>query len=169
MTPVLAAAVALILPVPGGQLTNSFHDARDGGARVHEGVDIMAPRGAPVVAAAAGRVAKLFTSVRGGLCVYQWDTAGRVLVYTHLDRYAPGLADGAALRPGTLLGYVGTSGDAEARAPHLALRGRHSRQAGAILGGDTAGPLPTAPSRSSALIRAATTSGPFNPAGSSPG
>lgn len=117
------AAGTLLIPVAGivaSRLTDTFSDARGGGARRHEALDIMASRGTPVLAASDGKVAKLFTSVPGGLTIYEFDpTATYAYYYAHLDRYAPGLVDGKALKRGDLIGYVGSTGDASANAPHL--------------------------------------------------
>lgn len=111
---------ALLLPVEGGRLLDTFGEARDGGARPHTGVDIMAPHGAPVRAVAPGRVAKLFTSARGGLTVYQYDATGRIAYYyAHLEGYAPGLTEGVALAAGDPIGFVGTTGSAQGGEPHL--------------------------------------------------
>src|SRR5690606_31973409 len=75
---------------------------------------------APVIAAGDGTVAKLFNSVAGGLTIYQFDPdATFAYYYAHLDAFAPGLREGAALKRGDLLGYVGVTGNAAADAPHL--------------------------------------------------
>jgi murein DD-endopeptidase MepM/ murein hydrolase activator NlpD len=112
----------LLLPVAGvdaGQLVDTYADARSEG-RVHDAIDIMAPRGTPVLAASDGTVAKLFASERGGLTIYEFDpTSTWVYYYAHLDRYADGLAEGRALRRGDVIGYVGSTGNASADAPHL--------------------------------------------------
>ncbi|MBA3670928.1 MAG: DUF2214 family protein [Gemmatimonadaceae bacterium] len=101
-------------------LHSSFDDRRGGGTRQHQALDLMAPRGTPIRSAAAGRVLKLFTSRNGGLMVYAADSSERfILLYAHLDGYAPGLRDGAPLSRGQAIGYVGSSGNASARAPHL--------------------------------------------------
>jgi murein DD-endopeptidase MepM/ murein hydrolase activator NlpD len=128
----LAAAVAacdaqapqphgLLVPVQGVQrseLRDTFDQDR-GGVR-HEAIDIMAPRGTPVVAVADGRVAKLFTGVPGGLTVYQLDLQSRyAYYYAHLDRYADKLREGMLLKAGDPIGFVGSSGNASAEAPHL--------------------------------------------------
>jgi len=111
----------LAMPLSGinpKKLTDNFSDRRDG--RKHEALDIMAPRGTPVRAVAEGNVAKLFTSKQGGLTVYQFDNSRTwCYYYAHLDRYATGLKDGTLLRVGDVLGYVGSTGDAWAKAPHL--------------------------------------------------
>jgi murein DD-endopeptidase MepM/ murein hydrolase activator NlpD len=111
------------LPVEGARvedLKDDFHQARGGGTRQHEAIDIHAPRGTPVVAAVDGRVVKLFTSRQGGLTMYEFDTAEKFsYYYAHLDRYAENLKEGDAVRRGDRLGYVGTTGDAPPESPHL--------------------------------------------------
>ncbi len=111
----------LLLPVKGVKaesLRDTFHEVRDG--HQHEALDIMAPRGTPVVAAAEGNVVKLFKSKPGGLTVYQFDnTKTYCYYYAHLDRYAPGLREGVLLRAGDVLGYAGSTGNADSKAPHL--------------------------------------------------
>jgi murein DD-endopeptidase MepM/ murein hydrolase activator NlpD len=114
--------LALVIPVAGvkpAQLLDTYTDAR-GGGRTHEAIDIMAPRGTPVYAVEDGRVEKLFESKQGGLTVYQFDRDGELAYYyAHLDSYAPGLAEGQALRQGDLVGYVGSTGNANPDGPHL--------------------------------------------------
>lgn len=114
-------AKELAFPVAGfdrRQLRDNFAEMR--GNRVHEALDILAPRGTPVLAVDEGPVRKLFTSRAGGLTVYQFDR-GEVFCYyyAHLDRYAEGLREGQLLRKGETLGYVGTSGNAPPGVPHL--------------------------------------------------
>ena len=111
----------LRLPVEGfdlAALRDNFAERR--GARVHEAIDLLAPRGTPVLAVDDGVVKKLFTSVPGGLTVYEFDPTGTyAYYYAHLDRYAEGLAEGQALKKGDRVGYVGTTGNAPPGAPHL--------------------------------------------------
>ncbi len=113
----------LRLPVNSASITRmkgQFGDARDGGARGHEAIDILAPRNTPVYAVEAGTIARLFLSKPGGTTVYQFDPGGRFCYYyAHLERYAPGLTEGQHVVRGTLLGYVGTSGNAPKDTPHL--------------------------------------------------
>lgn len=120
--PTVAGLQPLLLPVQGvgaGALQDTFNDARAQG-RSHEAIDIMAPAGTPVLAVADGTVEKLFTSVAGGLTVYQFEPTGRyAYYYAHLQGYAPGLAEKQALRRGDLIGYVGSTGNANPAAPHL--------------------------------------------------
>ena len=124
---VAVAPSGLAVPVAGvgpGDLVDTFKQAR-GEGRVHDAIDILAPRGTPVVAVAAGRVLRLFTSERGGLTVYQLgdrplaDGRRPVYYYAHLDAYAPGLAAGQRLRRGGAVGTVGDSGNAAPGNTHL--------------------------------------------------
>jgi peptidoglycan LD-endopeptidase LytH len=112
---------SLLIPVVGvspQQLMDTYEQRR--GVERHEAIDIVAPRGTPVVAVDDGKVVKLFNSKPGGLTVYQFDTSERVsYYYAHLDRYAPGLAEGQRLRRGDLIGFVGSTGNARPDAPHL--------------------------------------------------
>ena len=112
----------LTVPVRGvsrGELIDNFRDPR-GGGRNHEGIDILAPRGTPVVAVEDGVIRKLFLSQPGGITVYQYDpTESYAYYYAHLQRYASGLEEGRRVRRGQVLGYVGTSGNAPSDTPHL--------------------------------------------------
>jgi len=123
-TPIVDAASpeGLLLPVQGIAITDihdTFGDAR-GSERQHEALDIMAPTGTPVLAVADGTIEKLFTSDRGGLTIYQFEPSGRFsYYYAHLQAYAPGLAEGATVKRGDVLGTVGSTGNADPAAPHL--------------------------------------------------
>jgi murein DD-endopeptidase MepM/ murein hydrolase activator NlpD len=80
----------------------------------------MAPRSTPVVAAVDGSIEKLFTSNQGGLTIYEFDRdRNYCYYYAHLDRYAEGVKEGQAVHRGDRVGYVGSTGDASAQAPHL--------------------------------------------------
>jgi murein DD-endopeptidase MepM/ murein hydrolase activator NlpD len=111
----------LLLPVQGTrreQLVDSFADGRAG--HRHEAIDIMAARNTPVLAVEDGRLTKLFWSQRGGNTIYQFDPgATYAYYYAHLERYADGLHEGDSLHRGQVIGYVGSSGNAAADAPHL--------------------------------------------------
>jgi murein DD-endopeptidase MepM/ murein hydrolase activator NlpD len=117
-----SAISGLLMPVVGvkpADLVDTYTQARQARGE-HDAIDIMAPRGTPVVAVNDGEVVKLFDSVRGGLTVYQFGPQQKVVYYyAHLDRYAPGLAEGQRLRRGDPIGFVGSSGNASADAPHL--------------------------------------------------
>jgi len=112
----------LIIPVNGvrpDQLRDTFSDARAEG-RLHDAIDIPAPLGTPVVAAADGTIIKLFHSDLGGTTIYQLSTDSRfVYYYAHLDRYAEGLAEGHLARQGETIAYVGDTGNAGAGNYHL--------------------------------------------------
>ncbi|WDM66846.1 M23 family metallopeptidase [Xanthomonas cucurbitae] len=112
----------LLIPVQGigrDQLQDTFTDARSEG-RVHDAIDILAPTGTPVLAVADGTVEKLFDSERGGLTVYQFDPGGTYCYYyAHLERYADGLAEKQSITRGQIIGYVGSTGNANPAAPHL--------------------------------------------------
>lgn len=112
----------LLLPVLGvapQELQDTYTQARSGG-RVHNAIDIRAPRGTAVIAAVDGTIRKLFTSRAGGLTIYEFDVnEERVYYYAHLDRYEPGIYEGLFVKAGTVIGYVGTTGNAPPDTPHL--------------------------------------------------
>lgn len=113
---------SLAIPVEGiraEQLIDTYTQAR-GAGRIHDAIDIMAPAGTRVFAADDGKIAKLFTSKPGGLTVYEFDEGStRAYYYAHLSAYAPGLAEGQVVKRGDLIGFVGSTGNAVASAPHL--------------------------------------------------
>lgn len=113
----------LTMPVEGidpSTIHDTFDEMRGGDTRRHDALDILAPRGTNVVATDDGTVKKLFTSVAGGLTVYQYDPDQRYCYYyAHLDAYAAGLHEGQILKRGDLIGYVGTTGNAPKDTPHL--------------------------------------------------
>lgn len=121
--PVRAPGGDLTLPVAGvkpTELVDTFTAARAGGARVHDAIDIMAAHGTPVVAAAPGRVEKLFLSDTGGKTVYVRSSDGRtVYYYAHLQDYAAGLSENQRVVQGQRLGTVGSTGNADPSGPHL--------------------------------------------------
>jgi peptidoglycan LD-endopeptidase LytH len=113
----------VMVPVAGvhtSDLQDNYLQLRGGGTRTHGAIDIMAPRGTPVLAAVNGKIRKLFVSEGGGLTIYQFDEREeRVYFYAHLDRYEPGLHEGMFVGQATVIGYVGTTGNAAPDAPHL--------------------------------------------------
>jgi len=115
------AARRLLIPVKGlkhEDLRDSFDERR--GLRRHHALDIMAKRGTPVVAVDDGRVVRVRRHLLGGLTVHQYDPEERyAYYYAHLDGYADGLREGNVLRRGDLVGYVGSTGNVPASAPHL--------------------------------------------------
>jgi peptidoglycan LD-endopeptidase LytH len=122
--PVAVTPSGLAVPVAGmrpERLTDTFSASRAGGARVHNAIDIMAPRGTPVIAAADGVVERLhFSQGGGGITVYvRSPDRAWTYYYAHLDAYAPGLQEGQQIRRGQPLGLVGSTGNASAAGPHL--------------------------------------------------
>lgn len=111
----------LVVPVAGvtaGRLPDSFQEMR--GTRLHGALDIMAARGTPVLSADDGTIAKLHTSVGGGITAYLFDPSERfIYYYAHLDRYHPRVKEGMRVRKGDTIGYVGSTGNASPSAPHL--------------------------------------------------
>lgn len=111
----------LIVPVAGigpDRVPDTFGAAR--GVRRHGALDILAPRGTPVLSADDGRVLRVSSNALGGLTVYATDPGERlVYYYAHLDRYRDGLAAGMRLAKGDTIGFVGTTGNAPADTPHL--------------------------------------------------
>ncbi len=122
--PLVVGPTGLAIPVSGiaaADLVDTYKQARAGGARVHDAIDIMAPHGTPVVAAAPGRVEKLFFSEGGGgITAYvRSDDQRWIFYYAHLQDYAPGLKEGQVLRRGDPIGRVGVTGNANPDGPHL--------------------------------------------------
>lgn len=118
-----APSGALIIPVAGVQpkdLTDTFTASRGGGTRVHQALDIMAPEGTPVIAAAPGTVEKLFLSDKGGRTIYVRSPDRRMIYYyAHLRDYDPAVKEGQPVTRGERLGAVGHTGDASPDGPHL--------------------------------------------------
>jgi len=114
----------LVIPVAGVRreaLMDTFTQARAGGSRPHDAIDIMAPHGTPVVAAAPGTLEKLFFSKGGGgISAYVRSPDGQwTYYYAHLQDYAPGLHEGQAIGRGDPIGRVGSTGNANPAGPHL--------------------------------------------------
>ncbi len=142
----------LIVPVAGvspDQIPDSYLAKR--GSRTHNAIDILAPRGTPVLSADEGRVLKLRSNASGGITVYATDPAGRIVYYyAHLERYRGGLAEGAPLGKGDTIGYVGTTGNAPPGVPHLHFQVTVMHAEGKYWAGTPIDPRPfTTPARSS--------------------
>ncbi|GEM_PF-239796 len=116
------ASLELMVPVAGvrpSQLRDSYDEPR-GGGRTHRAIDILAPRGTPVLSVDDGRVLRLRRSSLGGITIYAVDAGDHyVYYYAHLDHYAASLAEGKTVAKGEVIGYVGTTGNAPANVPHL--------------------------------------------------
>jgi len=143
----IAGPSGLVIPVLGirpEQLSDTFSQARAGGARVHDAIDIMAPRGTPVVAAAEGTVEKLFFSNGGGGITAYVRSPDRAWIYyyAHLNGYAPGLTEGRQVRRGDLIGFVGSTGNANPDGPHLHFAIAHMGPADRFWQGTPINPYP---------------------------
>ncbi len=149
----LLGARSLMIPVEGlspEKLRDTFEASR--GSRVHAAIDIMAPRGTAVVAADSGRIWKIRSNNLGGRTLYLIDPHERfVYYYAHLDGYAKGIREGQEVKPGDLLGYVGTTGNAPPNTPHLHFQILRYKGNGRWWDGDPINPYPflTKPGRAS--------------------
>ena len=111
----------IAMPIEGvqvQQLTDTWGAAR-GSDRCHEGIDIFAPRGTPVLSTTQGIVREVGTNVLGGKVVWVTGPSSSQHYYAHLEDYAPALREGDWLEVGELLGFVGNTGNAENTPPHL--------------------------------------------------
>lgn len=110
------------LPVPvQGVTTRALQDtwnASRSGGRKHQGIDIFAPRGRPVLSTTNGLVSRIGTNNLGGNVVWVMGPGRQMHYYAHLDRYGP-IIEGDIVTPGTVLGYVGNTGNARGTPPHL--------------------------------------------------
>ena len=114
------APSALPVPVQGvssARLADTWGAARAGGRR-HEGIDIFAPRGTPVLSATEGVVMQVGTNNLGGQVVWVLGPGRQRHYYAHLDAYAD-IARGQLVAAGDVLGYVGNTGNAKGTPPHL--------------------------------------------------
>ena len=119
----------LLVPVAGvavSQLSDTFDEGRDGG-RVHRALDILAPRGTPVLAADDGRVLRVRPNALGGNTVYTTDPEGR---------------EGATVARGDVLGIVGTTGNAPKDTPHLHFQVMRMPSDGKYWDGEAINPYP---------------------------
>ena len=110
----------LAFPVSGKDTTaiqSVFGDSRDGGRRDHHGVDIFAPRGTPVVAAARGTITSTRDNRLGGKVIWLRDELGRRHYYAHLDDRL--VTRGTTVEAGDTIGLVGNTGNARTTRPHL--------------------------------------------------
>jgi murein DD-endopeptidase MepM/ murein hydrolase activator NlpD len=117
-----ASSILEMTPPIGGltlaNLRDMFEEVHSG--HPHEAIDIMEPRGTPVHAVVSGTVRKLFLSKPGGNTIYQFDEIGAYCYYyAHLDRYVEWLREGMWVERGDVIGFVGSTGNADPRAPHL--------------------------------------------------
>ena len=113
----------LMIPVIGikrAELQDTFNAARSEG-RVHNAIDIKAAAGTPVVAVADGEIAKFFDSEKGGITIYEKSARDERIVYyyAHLQKRADNLKENDFVRQGTVIGFVGDTGNAGAGNYHL--------------------------------------------------
>ncbi len=111
----------LMVPVEGmarKSVRDNYNAPRAG--RPHLAMDIAAPKGTVVLAPDDLLIGRLLTGPVGGNVIYATDPSGVFVYYfAHLDRYRRGLAVGDRVAKGSLIGYVGTTGNASPNAPHL--------------------------------------------------
>jgi len=111
----------LEMPVQGvtkSQVADTWHVPREGD-RLHEGQDIFAKRGTPVLSATDGYIFRIGENKLGGQTVSVIGAGGRIYYYAHLDSYAPNMAAGDHVTTQTVLGYVGNTGNAAGGPTHL--------------------------------------------------
>lgn len=113
----------ILVPVAGADMSkveDSFNEGRDAGERTHHAIDILAPRGTPILSADDGKILRMTTSTLGGISMYTADASNRlVYYYAHMDRYNDAMSPGRAISRGDTLGFVGTTGNAPKDTPHL--------------------------------------------------
>lgn len=145
--PVIASYMGdLAFPVAGyenARLDDSYLDPRDGGSRRHQAIDIMAPRGTPVLAVQSGRVLRLSKTSKGGISLYATDDESKyVYYYAHLDRYHSRMSVGRSLARGDTIGFVGSTGNASESAPHLHFQVMRMPSDGRYWNGEPINPYP---------------------------
>ncbi|MGH9118672.1 MAG: M23 family metallopeptidase [Acidimicrobiales bacterium] len=110
-------------PVAGPHsFTDSFGAPRMTGTAYehwHEGTDIFAEAGTPLVAVERGVVSRMGTAVLGGIVVWLKGASGTSYYFAHLSAFAAGVTPGLVVEAGTILGYVGNTGNARTTPPHL--------------------------------------------------
>ncbi|HEY0010470.1 MAG TPA: M23 family metallopeptidase [Candidatus Paceibacterota bacterium] len=119
----LASPAAALLPVPvvgvpSSEVADTFGAPR-GTDRTHQGVDIFAPRGTYILSATEGIVARIGTNGLGGNVVFVLGPGGERYYYAHLDEVDPVLELGQRVSTTTIIGRVGTTGNAAGTPPHL--------------------------------------------------
>lgn len=116
------AVLAIPVPVLGlvrSSITSDFGDPRGGGTRSHEGQDILAPRGTPVLSPTEAVVLRVGKGTNSGNNVYTANPGDETFVYMHLDSIAKGLDSGDEIEKGEIIGYVGNTGNASGGPTHL--------------------------------------------------
>ena len=146
--PVARAAFSLdrlMIPVAGigaHDLVDTYSARRSGG-RTHNAIDILAPRGTPVLAASDGTIVRRHANRLGGKVLYLRSPDGRYdFYYAHLDGYAEGIEEDVEVRQGDVLGYVGTTGNAPPNTPHLHFQVLRTSGSGRFSHGSPVNPYP---------------------------
>ena len=138
-------ARGMLLPVAGvttAHLQDTFDEGRDAG-RSHRALDILAPRGTPILSADSGRILRISVNALGGNTIYATDPLGRIVYYyAHLDAYQTGLVQGALVARGDTLGFVGTTGNAPKDTPHLHFQVMRMPRDGKYWDGEPINPYP---------------------------
>jgi murein DD-endopeptidase MepM/ murein hydrolase activator NlpD len=130
--PQLGYPLAQVKP---GEVHSEFNDKRRG--HRHHAIDLMRPRGTPVMAVTDGKIRKLYRSRTGGISIYLFDVSEEYcFFYAHLDHYAKNLHEGQEVHKGDVIAYVGHTGNAKRSAPHLhfavSLTGPERRWSGGV-------------------------------------
>lgn len=120
--------IPVLLGITRAKLSPNFGDARGGGTRTHEGLDIMAPEGAFVASPTDAVVIAAGDGESSGIYVTTANPGGERFVYMHLSGIADGVKTGTVLEEGDLIGYVGNTGNASGGAPHLHFEIREGRE-----------------------------------------
>ncbi|MFN8121130.1 MAG: peptidoglycan DD-metalloendopeptidase family protein [Thermoleophilia bacterium] len=116
---VLPGGVAHVFPVQGGASYSDDWMAARAGGRVHQGIDLFKSTGTPLVAVADGTIFRVGWNTLGGWRLWLRDRAGTEFYYAHMSAYSEAAKEGATVTQGTVIGYMGTSGDAQGTPPHL--------------------------------------------------
>ena len=105
-------------PAPGARFVSGWGAPRDGGRRSHQGIDLAAPRGAPVVAADSGTIVRVgWAGDRCGKRVAVRNRQGVEFLYCHLSGFA--VVKDQSVRRGQTVAYIGSTGNASTSGPHL--------------------------------------------------
>jgi len=112
-------SIPILIGVSMRNISPNFGDSRGGGTRTHEGLDIMAARGAFVASPTEAVVTRTGEGDSAGIYVYTANPGGETFAYMHLDSIAEGVKPGTVLEAGDIIGYVGNTGNASGGAPHL--------------------------------------------------
>jgi murein DD-endopeptidase MepM/ murein hydrolase activator NlpD len=108
-----------VFPVADPHTFSSTFGAARSGGRSHEGNDIFAPMGTPVLASESGIIANMGVGTLGGTKLWVYGESGTQYYYAHLIAYADGIVEGVHVRAGDVIGYVGNTGNAITTPPHL--------------------------------------------------